>query len=179
MKIKSFLQYIVNMFVTIKSKIIKYKRQITRTFIAYTILMFFYSAFGPWLGGGFAWNCYEPGCVINNEELMWNPSDKTLLPGVYGDTCELKLTRRYIIGKVCEPNEWMKEHEPGYNPTGYFIIDKFNRHKKEGMDLEEFRKECQRLDLGACSLNNKSPFFLLFNPFYWPIIFLNAIGLYK
>jgi len=177
MKKESCLQYFLENFVAVKSKIIKYKRQIIRTFLAYTVLMFFYSAFGPWLGGGFAWNCYEPGCVINNEELMWNPSDKTLLPGIYGDTCELKLTRQYIIGKVCEPNEWMKEHEKGYNPEGYFILDKFNRRKTVGMNYKEFKQKCKKLNLGDCSLSYKSPFWLLFNPFYWPIIFLNAIGL--
>lgn len=134
--------------------------------------MFFYGISADIsLGKGYIWTCFEPGCSIVNYDLMSNPSNKRLMSGISGDICELSVSKKYIIGRVCEKNEYSEKHNIGIE--GYFILDKINLKKTLGMDKDKFINECKKLKIDDVNLQYSSPIDPVFDPYYWYVILMN------
>jgi len=146
-------------------KVINFLKLSFMYFIGYSIVMYFYTVLLDIpLGKGFKWTCFEPGCVIID--------DRSKI-AIYGDVEKLALNCQYILGKVGKPNEWMIEHENGFNIGGYFILDKINLTKKLGMSHEEFLQECKKSDISNCRLKYSAPFWMVYDPYYWYIMILD------
>ena len=113
-------------------------------------------------------SCLEPGCIIYGQQYS---SDD-----VYGNVEKFSISKKYIIGKVSKPNEWMidmiEEKFIKENPEGYFIIDKFKHITKLKMTKKDFLKECKTLNMD-CTLKYNAPFWAVYNPYYWYVILMN------
>ncbi|MEA2027687.1 MAG: hypothetical protein U9N49_01750 [Campylobacterota bacterium] len=149
-------------------KMIKFLKIGFIIFLTYSFLMFFYLAsLDTPLGQNFKWTCFEPGCIIINDEI---PNI-----GVYGDIEELSVTNQYIFGKVAKPNQWMQENENNYSIEGYFILDKFNYQKDLAMTKEKFQKKCKKLKIGNCKLKYAAPIHVIYDPFYLWMLFKDKL----
>jgi len=98
------------------------------------------------LGREYKMFCFEPGCIISGNRNS-----------IMSDIEEYSITEQYIIGRVGEPNNWVKERikekDMDESIEGYFIIDKYKHTQKIKMTEEEFLQECTQNNIEDCNLN--------------------------